>query len=100
MEPLLILAGVATAAGGLFYFRRQRSAPAPILKLDPREDRLARQLAKSVGYPIQDVLPSIRVELELASHLDDEIIFKRAKYHFQQNLPEAQCSVYRDRKVG
>ncbi|CAN5454104.1 hypothetical protein BH11PLA2_BH11PLA2_31820 [soil metagenome] len=105
MNELWLPLGIAITAaviGGLFLRNRKPSdqADPPIVKLNEREVRLSRQLAKTVGCTPSEALPSIQLELELGENHPDETILKRAKYHYQRSLPEKICNTYRDRSVG
>jgi hypothetical protein len=67
---------------------------------DEREERLTRQVARTVGCSVEEALPAVRHEIGLAPHQADEILLKRAAYHYRQNLPDAPCRVYRDQSPG
>lgn len=90
---------VAVAVIGL-TLRKRKPTTVRTLKVDSREDRLSRALAKTVGCTPREALPSIQLELDLGASHPDETILKRAKYHYQQNLPETICNTFRDRAVG
>jgi hypothetical protein len=78
--------------------RRREGAPAEFA--DGREEGLARRLAREVGCAPAQALPAVRRELGIAPHLPDGTLLKRAAYHYQRELPEKQCRVYRDRAAG
>lgn len=96
---LLTVVAAALAAAGYFLFAR-RSAPAPPAFADPREERLARQVAGVVGCPPEAALPAVRRELELSPGQSDETLAKRAAYHYRQDLPETTCRTYHDAAAG
>lgn len=102
MPELWLPIGLAALIAGSFLvwrlaLRRTNSAmPVP----DTREHRLSQQLARVLNCRVRDVLASVRYELNHSPQAADETILKRARYHYQQNLPERTCNVWQDRKAG
>jgi hypothetical protein len=96
-DALLLIAAAAVAAAALYLATRR---PRPPAFADAREERLARRLARQVGCRVDDVLPAVRREVNLAPGQSDETLLKRATYHYQRGLPEGPCPVYRDRAPG
>jgi hypothetical protein len=98
----MVLAGAAGALIGMYLFRprRRRPEPQPPLFADDREERVAHQVARAVGCRVELALPAVRHEIDLAPHQSDDVLVKRAAYHYRQNLPEGACPVYRDRSRG
>jgi hypothetical protein len=94
--PLILTTG-ALAAGGLYLLSRR---PRSVVFADQREERLTRQLARVLGCSLEDALPAVRKEIDLAPHQSDETLVKRAAYHYRQELPEKACPVYRDSSPG
>ena len=94
--PLTITAA-AFAATGLYLLTRR---PKPVVYANPREERLTRKLARVVGCSPAQALRAVRREVELAPKQSDETLLKRAAYHYQQELPERSCQVYRDKTRG
>jgi hypothetical protein len=87
----------------MYLFRprpRPRSEPEPIAFADEREERLTRQAARTLGCSVEEALPVVRHEIDLSPGQSDEVLLKRAAYHYRQNLPEAPCQVFRDRAPG
>jgi hypothetical protein len=67
---------------------------------DAREEQLTLRLARELGCAPDAALSAVRTELELAPQQADEVILKRAKYHYQREAPEKTCAVFRDRAPG
>lgn len=91
-------AGLAVA-GILYQFLRRPAVTEPAFS-DPREERLARRLAKTVGCSPAQAAPAVRTEIEYSPNQPDDTLFKRALYHYRQNQPEKTCGVYRDQTRG
>ncbi len=85
---LSITTAAAVAASGLFLLTRRAR---PVLYANPREERLTRKLAQVVGCSLAKALPP---------NQSDETLVKRAVYHYQQELPETSCPVYKDKVRG
>ena len=79
---------------------RKRKPKSVIAFADPREERLARQVARSVGCLPEDALPAVRRELEYSPGQSDDTLVKRAVYHYRQDVPERTCSTWRDASPG
>ena len=94
--PLTITV-LALAAGGLYLLSRSAT---PMVFANAREERLTRRLARSVGCTLAQALPAIRREVDIAPSQSDDTLVKRAAYHYGRDIPEAPCSVYRDRAPG
>ena len=94
--PLLIAATALAAAG--VYLLSQSSKP--VRFANPREERLTRKLARVVGCSLDQALPAVQREVKIAPNQSDETLIKRAAYHYQQELPEKVCQVYRDQAPG
>ena len=100
MVPALIVGGVViVACVGVFLFTRRKGA-APVEFASDREERLANAVAGKVGCSPAAALASVRQELDLAPGQSDEVLTKRAVYHYQQAIPERQCRTYRDAAPG
>lgn len=99
MVPFLIVLGVVAVVGaGVFFFSRRPSKP--VVFNNEREERLAVAVARTVGCAPGDALSAVRQELDLAPSQSDEVLTKRAVYHYRQAIPERTCSTYRDRTRG
>jgi hypothetical protein len=102
MVPALIAVGVIFVVGvGVFLFSRRRVTATPVASFEnEREERLANAVARKVGCSPSAALGSVRQELELAPGQSDEVLTKRAVYHYQQSIPERTCRTYRDSAPG
>jgi hypothetical protein len=100
MVPALV-AGVVVmvVCVGVFLYTRRKSA-APVEYASEREERLTNAVALKVGCSPAAALASVRQELDLAPGQSDDVLTKRAVYHYQQAIPERQCRTYRDRAPG
>lgn len=100
MVPTLIAAGVVIAVCvGVFLFTRRKTSP-PVAFASEREERLTHAVAGKVGCSPAVALASVRQELDLAPSQSDEVLTKRAVYHYRQAIPERQCRTYRDAAPG
>ncbi len=101
MAPALIAVGVILVVGvGVFLYTRRRT-PQPVAAFEnEREERLANAVARKVGCSPGAALGSVRQELDLAPGQSDEVLTKRAVYHYQQAIPERTCRTYRDASPG
>ena len=79
---------------------RKRKQPQPVEFVDPREERLAKRVANTVGCSLSAALPAVRQEMEYSPGQSDDTLVKRAVYHYQQNVPERTCSTWRDASPG
>jgi hypothetical protein len=79
-------------------FTRKTTKPLPFA--NPREEQLARKLARVVGCSVAQALPAIRREVDIAPNQSDETLVKRAAYHYRQDIPETSCPVYQDKTRG
>jgi hypothetical protein len=78
-----------------------RREPPAVEFADAREERLTRRLAQVVGCSLAEALPAVQQELKIAPGQSDEILLKRAAYHYRREAPEkAPCAVYRDPARG
>jgi hypothetical protein len=93
----LTIAAIAVVAGGLYLLARR---PKPVVFADPREEQLTRKLARAVGCSLEQALPAIRQEVEIAPNQSEETLLKRAAYHYRQELPNESRQVYRDEVPG
>jgi len=103
MPELWIVAGLAVLVGiglAVRVMRAQPEAPACEYVPEGREGELAVRLAKIVGCTPLRALPSVRQELDLAPAADDDVILKRAAYHYRNALPEREPPAYRDKVRG
>jgi hypothetical protein len=104
MPELWIIAGVVIVAGVGLAIRLNRSRPAEPTECEfvpaGRDGDLAVQLAKIVGCTPLLALDAVRHELDLAPTQTDEVILKRAAYHYRNNLPEREQPRYRDKVRG
>lgn len=103
MPELLILAGVVGVLGLGLVLRavriREPESPCPFVP-EGREGDLAVRLAKMVGCAPPRALAAVRHELDLAPTQSDEVILKRAAYHYRNGLPERERPAYRDAVKG
>lgn len=96
------IAAAAGAAGAVvtgLVLRRRRPQPA-VVYADPREERLARRVARSVGCLPVDALAAVRREIEYSPNQTDDTLVKRAVYHYRQEMPERTCGTWRDASPG
>ena len=105
MSDLWIVVGVAAAVAvglGLAVRALRAKGPGPACEFpaDSREGGLAVRLARMIGCTPPEALPAVRNELDLSPAQADEVILKRAAYHYRQALPERPRGVYRDRVRG
>jgi hypothetical protein len=94
---VLVVTVAVSAVAGLYLLTR---SPRPIAYANPREERLTHKLAQAVGCSLEQALPTVRREVEMAPNQSDETLLKRAVYHYRQDLPETACRVYRDPQPG
>jgi hypothetical protein len=94
-EIWLSLIAVAAALAAAWWYLRPH-ATEPVVFTDPREERLARQVAQVVGCSLAQALPAVRREIDLAPKQADATLVKRAAYHYQQELPGESCPSYQD----
>lgn len=94
------LAAAALAAVGVYVLTPRRQRPRPVEFADPREERLTRRLAGTVGCTLERALPAVRREIDISPNQTDEVLLKRAAYHYRQEQPEAPCTVYPDTARG
>ena len=80
------------------YVVRKRGCPFAVEAEDVLNAPIIRD--DMVRLPNNDVGKRVGLELELGANHPDETILKRAKYHYQRNLPEEICNTFRDRSVG
>ena len=105
MSEPWIFVGVAMAAIvglGLAVraLRPRETQSACELLPEGREGELATRLARTVGCTPLEALPAVRHELDLSPGQADDVILKRAAYHYRMNLPERSPAAYRDRVKG
>jgi len=100
MVPALITVGVILAVAAGVYLLTRRPSTKPVVFENEREERLAHAVAKKVGCTPDATLAAVREELHLAPSLPDEVLTKRAVYHYQQSIPERTCRTWRDRSPG
>jgi hypothetical protein len=100
MVPALITAGVVLAACVAVFLFTRRSGGKPAAFENEREERLANAVARKVGCSPGDALGAVRQELEHSPSQSDEVLTKRAVYHYQQSIPERTCRTYRDSARG
>lgn len=100
MVPALITVGVVLAVAVGVYFLTRRPAAQSAEFANEREERLSNAVARKVGCHPAAALPAVRQELDLAPSLPDEVLTKRAVYHYQQSIPERTCRTWRDRSPG
>jgi hypothetical protein len=93
---LIAIAAGAVGAAGLYFLTRFQA----VFFANPREERLTRKVARTVGCTLAQALPAVRQEVDIAPHQSDETLVKRAAYHYRQELPERQGYVYRDQAPG
>lgn len=94
------LAAAAFAAVGVYVLTPRRRRPRPVEFADPREERLTRRLAGAVGCTLAQALPAVRREIDISPNQTDEVLLKRATYHYRQEMPDAPCRVYPDAAPG
>ncbi len=94
--PLLVC-GLLGGLIGWYWFGRRSP---PVGYADEREERLTMAVARMVGCHPARALPVVRREVELAPNQTDEVLIKRAAYHYRQDQPTVTCQTYRDRAPG
>ena len=103
-EPWIFVGVAAVVIAGLgLAVRARRPRPTePTCELLPegREGELAARLARTVGCTPMEALPAVRHELDLAPGQTDDVLLKRAAYHYRMNLPERSPAAYRDKVRG
>ena len=103
-EPWIFVGVAAAVAGGLGLAVRARrprdSGETCELLPEGRDGELAAQLAQIVGCTPLQALPAVRHELDLSPSQADDVILKRAAYHYRMNLPERSPAAYRDTVRG
>ena len=99
MVPILIGVGVVVLVG-LGVWVSIRRTPKPVVHMNEREERLANAVAGAVGCNPADALAAVREELDHAPNQSDDVLTKRAAYHYRRAIPEKQCSTYRDASPG
>ncbi len=83
----------------MFILTRRRGGKRAVFE-NEREEQLATAVARKVGCSPGDALGAVRQELEHSPGQSDEVLTKRAVYHYQQSIPERTCSTYRDSARG
>jgi hypothetical protein len=100
MVPALITVGVVLAvAVGVFLVTR-RPAAKPVQFESEREEMLANAVARKVGCSPGMALAAVRQELDHSPGQSDDVLTRRAVYHYQQSIPERTCRTYRDSAPG
>ena len=103
-EPWIFVGVAAAVAVGLGLavraLRPRATESACELLPEGREGELAARLAGTVGCTPFEALPAVRHELDLAPGQTDDVLLKRAAYHYRMNLPERPPAAYRDRVRG
>ena len=94
--PLLIC-GVVGGTLGWYWFGRR---PRPVTYANEREERLTLAVARTVGCPPGRALPAVRREIALSPDQADDVLIKRAAYHYRPEQPAITCQTYRDRAPG
>jgi hypothetical protein len=94
--PLFLCGLIGGLAGWYWFGGRPRRAT----YADERAERMTLAVARAVGCPPARALPAVRRELELSPNQPDEVVIKRATYHYRQDQPAATCMTYRDRAPG
>ena len=100
MVPAFITVGVVLAVGVAVYVFTRRPASKPVEFESEREERLANAVARKVGCSPGAALAVVRQELDLSPGQSDDVLTKRAVYHYQQSIPERTCRTYRDSAPG
>ncbi len=100
MVPALVTVGVVLAVGVAVYFLTRRGSGKPAVFENEREENLANAVARQVGCSPGAALGAVRQELEHAPGQSDDVLTKRAVYHYQQSIPERTCNTYRDSARG
>lgn len=100
-EPLLILPLTLIALLiGIYALTQRRFKSVPLSFADSREEALTRRVASQVSCSLEQAVTFVRTEIEIAPNQSDDVIAKRAIYHYRMNIPETTCSVYRDNVRG
>src|SRR4051794_31616480 len=103
-EAWITIAVAATIVLGLGlalrFMRAKEDGSACSLLPEGREGDLAVRLAGMVGCVPMQALAAVRHELDLAPSQNDEVILKRAAYHYCNALPERRGAIYRDKVRG
>jgi hypothetical protein len=100
MGPAIITVAVVLAVGvGVYFLTRRRVKPVAAFESE-REEALANAVARKVGCSPAAALAAVRQELDHSPGQSDDVLTKRAVYHYQQSIPERTCNTYRDSAPG
>src|SRR5262245_29367413 len=97
-EAVLSAIIVGALAGIAFHllFRRPRAAAFTT----SRGERLARRVCEIAGCALNESQQAVQRELDIAPTQSDEVIVKRAVYHYRRDLPEPYMGGFRDTAPG
>jgi hypothetical protein len=101
VNPIWIVVGAAVVVGGLvFGLRLKRNGPAMPSFENDREAALTKRVAAKANCSLAAALDSVRKELRFSPQQADDVIVKRAVYHYQQANPPEHRVTYCDRVRG
>jgi len=97
--------GIALAAIGVAFFgwwlaRRGAANGSSVAFASEREETLAKRVASTVRCALPDALAAVRKELQFAPNQSDDVIAKRAAYHYDREHPAEHRVTYCDRVRG
>ena len=97
MEPVWIFVAAAVVAGGLAVsLLMKRTGPAKPTFANEREEQLTRSVAAKAQCSLAAALESVRQELRFSPQQTEDVIVKRAVYHYRQANPPEHRVTYCD----
>jgi hypothetical protein len=102
MNPFVISAICLVLSAGVVYLMlaRNRAGKAQPMFENDREEQLTRRVAAQVKCPLGAALESVRQELDYSPGQSDDVLVKRAVYHYNQAHPAEHKVTYCDRIRG
>jgi hypothetical protein len=102
MRPEILFAFIAFSVFGLILLarlrkRRERNQPK---YENEREEQLTRRVAAQARCSLGAALESVRQELGYSPQQSDDVLVKRAVYHYNQAHPTEHKVTYCDRVRG
>ena len=101
MNPVWIVAGAAVVVVGLVFVLRMKrpTLSQPAFEND-REAALTKRVAAKANCSLEAALDSVRQELGFSPQQTDDVLVKRAVYHYNQANPPEHRVTYCDRVRG
>ena len=97
METVWIFVAAAVVVGGLVLgLRMKRNGPARPNFTDAREEQLTRRVAAKAHSSLAAALVSVRQELLFSPQQTNDVLVKRAVYHYRQANPPEHRVTYCD----